>query len=93
MVRDGGKTGSCGCHDIYVARLARTKEGRQEWLKRALTHRHPEALSILARDAMLTDLPKARALLLEASANGSRSAITLLVNEYLQYDIIVLLSI
>jgi TPR repeat protein len=67
---------------VQAARLARNKDDRQVWLDRAASHRHSEALFMMSQDAMTTDLPTARQLMLESARNGSRSAIVSLITQY-----------
>jgi len=68
---------------IRLARISGNKEERRKWLDQAAAYRHPDALFMLAQAAMATDLATARKLTLEAAEGTSRSAILMLIEQYL----------
>ena len=73
---------------VQMARIGRSDDERQRWLQRAVDERHPEALFMAAENAMNSDLPRARRLVLEAAETGSRAAIVFLIMEYQQGGIL-----
>ncbi|MFW2365842.1 MAG: hypothetical protein ACN4GW_05455 [Desulforhopalus sp.] len=79
-------------HVGAIIQMVRLSSGdraeRQKWLDQAAASRHPDALFMLAKDAMAKDLPTARKLLLEAAGGKSRSAIIMLIDQYQQGGIL-----
>ena len=69
---------------VQMARLGRSDAERQRWLKLAGDKNHPEALFMQAQNAMKSDLPQARRLILDAAENGSRTAMIFLITQYRQ---------
>jgi hypothetical protein len=73
---------------VQMARLGRSDEERQRWLQTAVDKNHPEAFFMLAQNAMKSDLPWARRLLVDAAETGSRTAIVFLIAQYHQGGIL-----